>query len=69
MGDCSSKMMNFNVFFEQKFYFLDTTASVAVFGFMDMVIRVGDGIDNGPDAVAVVVDHDFLSTERVWRNG
>lgn len=62
-------MVNFNVFFEQKFYFLDTTASVAVVGFVDIVVSVGDGIDNGPDAVAVVADHDFLSTEKVWRNG
>ena len=61
-------MVNFNVFFEQKFYFLDTTASVTVVGSVDIAVRVGDGIDNGPDDVAVVVDHDLLSTERVWRN-
>ena len=35
-------------------------------GFAVIVAGVGDSVDNGPDAVAVVVGCDFLSTERVW---
>ena len=29
-----------------------------------IVACVGDGVDNGPDAVTIVVGFDFLSTER-----
>ena len=48
-------MINFVVFFEQKFNFLETVGSVAVLGFAVIVAGVGNGVDNGPDAVAVVV--------------
>ena len=41
----------------------------AVFGFADVVAGVGDGVDNGPDAVAVVVGFDFLLIERFWGFG
>ena len=58
-------MVNFLVFFEQQFYFRETIASVAVLGFVDIVAGVSDGVDNGPDTVAVVVGCDFLSTEKV----
>ena len=51
--------------FKEQFYFLETVASVAVLGFADIVANVVDGVDNGPDALAVV-GCDFLSTERVW---
>ena len=63
MGDCFSEMVNF-MFFEQQFYFSENV-SVAVFGFVDIVAGVGGCVDNGPDAIAVVVGCDFLSTERV----
>ena len=59
-------MVNFVVFFEEQFYFLESISSVAVLDFADIVAGVGDGVDNGPDAVAVVVVCDFLPTERVW---
>ena len=62
-------MMNFVVFFEQQYYFLETVASVAMLGFPDIVAGVGDGVDNGPDAVVVVFGCDFLTIERVWAFG
>ena len=58
-------MLNFVVFFEQQFQFLETAASVAVLGFADIVAGAGEDVDNGPDVVAVVVGCDFLSTEKV----
>ena len=36
-----------NFISEQQFYFLETAASVAVLGFMDIFASVGDGVDNG----------------------
>ena len=69
MEDCFSEMVNFVVFFKQQCCFLETVASVDVLGFVYIVAGVGDGGDNGPDAVAVVVGFDFLSTERVWGFG
>ena len=59
-------MMNFVVFFEQQYYFLEIVASVAVLFFEDIVAGVGDGVDNGPDAVVVAFGCDFLTIERVW---
>ena len=47
-------MVNFAAFFEQQFYPTETVKSVSVLGFADVVAGVGDGVDNGPDAVAVV---------------
>ena len=58
-------MMNFVVFFEQQYYFLEIVASVAVLFFPDIVAGVGDGVDNGPDAVIVVFGCDFLTIEGV----
>ena len=55
--------------FEQQFYFLGTVASDAVLSFVDIVAGVGDGVDNGPDAVIVVTGCDFRSTEKVWGFG
>ena len=63
--DCFSEMVNFVVFFEQQFYFLETVASAAVHDFVDIVAGVDDGVDDGLDAVAVVVGCDFLPNERV----
>ena len=40
-----------------------------MFGFADIVAGIDDGVDNGPDAILVVVGCDFLSTERVWGFG
>ena len=54
---------------EQQFYFLETAASVAMLGFMDIVASVGDGVDNGPVAVAVDVGCGFLSTKKFWGFG
>ena len=56
----------FCCFLEQQYYFLETAASFAALGFEDIVAGVGDGVNNGPDAVSVVVGCDFLSTEKVW---
>ena len=62
--DCFSKMVNFVVFFEKQFYFLEVVASVAVLSFVD-VASVDDGVDDGLDAVAVAVGCDSLPSERV----
>ena len=62
-------MVNFAAFFEEQFYFLETVATVIVLGFADIVACVGDGVDNGPDAFAVFVGCDCLSTGRVWGFG
>ena len=35
-----------------------------MFGFADVVAGGDDGVDNGPDAVAVIVGFDFLLSER-----
>ena len=35
-------------------------------GFLNIAAGVGDGVDNDPDAVAVAVSCDCLSTESVW---
>ena len=59
------KMANFVLFFEQQYYFLETVASVALLCFADIAAGVGDGVDNGPNIVAVVFGCDFLSNERV----
>ena len=59
-------MVNFVVFFEQQFYFLDTVASVLILDFADVNSGVGNGVDNGPDAVAAVVACDFLSILGIW---
>ena len=37
-------MVNFVVFFEQQFYFLETVASAAVHDFVDIVAGVDDGV-------------------------
>ena len=55
--------------FEQQFHFLETVASVDVLGLANIVAGVADGVDNSPDAVVVVADCDFLSTERIWGFG
>ena len=34
-----------------------------MFGFADVVAGVDDGVDNGPDAVALVGGFDFLLSE------
>ena len=60
-----SEMMNFVVLFEQQYYFLEIAASVTVLFFVDVVAGVGDGVDNGPDAVVVVFGCDFLMIEGV----
>ena len=60
-----SEMMNFVVFFEQQYYFLEIVASVTVLFFVDIVAGVGDGVDNGPDAVVVVFGYGFLTIEGV----
>ena len=67
--NCFSEMVNFAAFFEQQFYPTETVKSVSVLGFADAVAGVGDGVDNGPDAVAVVAGWDCLSTERIWGFG
>ena len=50
-------MVNFVVIFEQRFYFLETVASVTVLGFADIVAGIGDGAGNGriPHFILVMV--------------
>ena len=57
MVDCFSEMVNFVVIFEQRFYFLETVASVTVLGFADIVAGIGDGAGNGriPHFILVMV--------------
>ena len=54
-------MVNFGGFFEQQF-FSRLLQVLLVFGFAD-VAGVDDGVDNGPDAVALVGGFDFLLSE------